>query len=63
MTPLHQRTTAVFSLQRYVQVSANIARLGALGLDVHITEMDIACKPPCGADRLALQVRVQCKAK
>lgn len=28
-------------------VSANIARLGALGLEVHITEMDVKCPSPC----------------
>lgn len=39
-------------------VAANIARLGALGLEVHITEMDVRCTPPCGADRLNLQAQV-----
>ncbi len=39
-------------------VSANIARLGALGLSVHITERDVRCKPPCGADRLQLQAAI-----
>ena len=40
-------------------VSANIGRLVALGLEVHITEMDVRCPPTngviCGADRLAAQ--------
>ena len=40
------------------EVAANIARLGALGLKVQITEMDVRCTPPCGADRLALQARI-----
>ncbi len=40
------------------QVSANIKRLGALGLEVHVTEMDVRCTPPCGPDRLALQADV-----
>ena len=40
------------------EVSANIQRLGALGLKVTITEMDVRCTPPCGADRLALQAKI-----
>lgn len=28
-------------------VAANIKRLGELGLEVHITEMDVRCVPPC----------------
>ena len=37
-------------------VSANMARLVALGLEVHITEMDVRCAPDaqgniCGADQ------------
>lgn len=40
----------------FADVSANMARLCALGLRVHVTEMDVGCKPPCGADRLRLQV-------
>lgn len=28
-------------------VASNIKRLGALGLEVHITEMDVRCAPPC----------------
>ena len=31
------------------KVSANIARLGKLGLKVHITEMDVKCPDPCNA--------------
>jgi len=41
-----------------LDVAANIARLGALGLKVHITEMDVRCTPPCGQDRLALQAKI-----
>lgn len=36
-------------------VAANIKRLGDLGIEVHITEMDVRCTPPCGADRLDTQ--------
>lgn len=44
-------------------VSANMARLVALGLEVHITEMDVRCTPDaqgniCGADRLAAQAKI-----
>ena len=44
-------------------VSANMARLVALGLEVHITEMDVRCAPDaqgniCGADRLAAQAQI-----
>ena len=39
-------------------VSSNMARLVALGLEVHVTEMDVRCVPPCGADRLALQATI-----
>ena len=38
-------------------VAANMRALGALGLEVQITEMDVACAAPCTADRLAAQVR------
>ena len=31
------------------KVSANITRLGKLGLKVHITEMDVKCPDPCNA--------------
>jgi len=34
-------------------VSANIARLGALGLEVHITEMDVSCKGNCDLQKQA----------
>ena len=34
-------------------VSQNIARIGKLGLQVHITEMDVKCLDPC--DNAALQ--------
>ena len=40
----------------FADVASNIARLAALGLAVHITEMDVACPPPCGQDRLRTQV-------
>lgn len=43
-------------------VSANIARLVALGLEVHITEMDVRCPwvsgQMCGMDRLNLQASI-----
>ena len=44
-------------------VSANMQRLVALGLEVHITEMDVRCAPDaqgniCGADRLAAQAAI-----
>jgi endo-1,4-beta-xylanase len=39
-------------------ISTNIARLVALGLEVHVTEMDVRCVLPCGADRLALQAQI-----
>jgi len=31
----------------YSQIVSNIQRLGALGLQVHITEMDVKCPDPC----------------
>jgi len=37
----------------YQQVSSNIQRLGALGLEVHITEMDVKCPDPCDKNRQA----------
>jgi len=40
------------------QVSANIKRLGALGLQVHITEMDVACPDPCNANQLQTQATI-----
>ena len=40
------------------KVAANIKRLGALGLDVHITEMDVRCADPCTAADLAKQAEV-----
>lgn len=39
-------------------VAANIARLGALGLDVHITEMDVKCEDGCGDTQLAQQAQI-----
>ncbi len=38
-------------------VSSNIARLGGLGLEVHITEMDVRCSN-CTPDRLAKQASI-----
>ena len=38
-------------------VSANIQRLGELGLEVHITEADVRCTA-CSAERLSLQAAV-----
>lgn len=38
-------------------VSANIAALGALGMTVHITEMDVAC-PNCSPARLQAQAQL-----
>jgi len=40
------------------QVSANIKRLGDLGLEVHVTEMDVSCPPPCDANALAKQATI-----
>jgi GH35 family endo-1,4-beta-xylanase len=31
-------------------LAASIKRLGELGLQVHITEMDVRCQPPCDLD-------------
>jgi len=39
-------------------VAANIARYGKLGLQVHITELDVKCPSPCPASRLAQQADV-----
>jgi endo-1,4-beta-xylanase len=41
-----------------IEVAANMKRLGELGLKVSVTEMDVRCTPPCGADRLALQAKI-----
>jgi endo-1,4-beta-xylanase len=40
------------------KVSSNIARIGKLGLKVHITEMDVACPDPCDADAQEQQANV-----
>eukprot|EP00937_MAST-01D_sp_MAST-1D-sp2_P004922 g4922.t1 len=40
------------------RVAENIARLGALGLQVHITELDVKCPDPCPASALAAQAQV-----
>jgi len=39
-------------------VSDNIKRYGELGLQVHITEMDVKCPDPCDAEMLAKQADV-----
>jgi endo-1,4-beta-xylanase len=39
-------------------VQQNIARFGALGLKVHVTEMDVKCADPCGAEDLQKQAGV-----
>lgn len=39
-------------------VSTNMARLVALGMEVHITELDVRCALPCGDDRLAIQAKI-----
>eukprot|EP00927_Polykrikos_kofoidii_P021827 TRINITY_DN20557_c1_g3_i1.p1 TRINITY_DN20557_c1_g3~~TRINITY_DN20557_c1_g3_i1.p1 ORF type:complete len:504 (-),score=61.99 TRINITY_DN20557_c1_g3_i1:47-1558(-) len=36
-------------------VATNIDRIGALGLQVHITEMDVKCAEPCTEARLKIQ--------
>ncbi len=46
LTPTHPHT------------QPNAPRAGALGLEVHITEMDVRCTPPCGSDRLNLQAQI-----
>jgi hypothetical protein len=58
-----QMHIAVESYPPFADVSANIARLVALGLDVHITEMDVRCAPAadgalCSPARLAAQAGV-----
>lgn len=40
------------------KVSANIARLGKLGLKVHITEMDVECPDPCGPAELQQEAEI-----
>ena len=42
----------------FAAVSANIARLGALGLYVHITELDVSCPDPCTPAHLERQADV-----
>lgn len=41
----------------FADVEANIVRLGALGLEVHVTEMDVVCIN-CTADRQQTQANV-----
>jgi len=58
-----QMHISVDSYPAFADVSANIARLVALGLDVHVTEMDVRCAPAadgtiCGAARLAAQADI-----
>jgi endo-1,4-beta-xylanase len=38
-------------------VAANIKRLGALGLEVHVTEMDVRCDK-CNQQRLEIQASI-----
>jgi endo-1,4-beta-xylanase len=40
---------------RVADIAANISRLGALGLDVHITELDVRIQDPVSDDKLAQQ--------
>merc|ERR1711871_1064680 len=40
------------------RVALNIKRLGALGLQVHVTELDVKCPDPCTDDALAAQAKV-----
>ena len=40
------------------KVSTNIQRLGNLGLKVHITEMDVKCPDPCGAESQQAQAEI-----
>jgi len=51
---MHISTTSYPSAADF---SANIARVGALGLDVHVTEMDVKCAP-CDANGLATQAKI-----
>jgi len=43
---------------REEDIAANIQRLGELGLEVHITEMDVRIKSPASAADLATQARI-----
>ena len=40
------------------RVAANIKRLGALGLQVHVTELDVKCPDPCTDAALTAQAQV-----
>lgn len=42
----------------FADVAANMARLAALGLDIHITEMDVGCKGGCDAAGLRKQAEI-----
>jgi endo-1,4-beta-xylanase len=58
-----QMHVSVDAYPSFADVRANIARLVALGLEVHITEMDVRCVPAadgtlCGAARLAAQADI-----
>lgn len=39
-------------------IGENIWRLGQLGLQVHVTEMDVKCPEPCSSVQLAVQARL-----
>ncbi|MBZ5622738.1 MAG: endo-1,4-beta-xylanase [Acidobacteriia bacterium] len=52
---MHTTTTGAPSVD---SISANIKRLGALGLEVHITEMDVRVPVPASASDLAAQATV-----
>ena len=53
-----QMHISVDTYPAFADVSANMARLVALGMEVHVTEMDVKCSAPCGTDRLALQATI-----
>lgn len=53
-----QMHISVDSFPPFAEVAANMARLGALGLKVHVTEMDVRCDLPCGPDRLRAQAAI-----
>eukprot|EP00039_Didymoeca_costata_P007078 m.96127 g.96127 ORF g.96127 m.96127 type:complete len:381 (+) comp13530_c0_seq5:34-1176(+) len=42
----------------FEDIETNMKRLGALGLDVHITELDVRCTNPCTSDKLNIQAQI-----
>ena len=52
-----QMHISVDSYPNPMAVAANIQRLGDIGVEVHITEMDVRCTNPT-AERLALQATI-----